>query len=209
MPTSARAKASSKNSQSSLNSHLNSQKFFIGAVSVLVIAICARILVSQFSSIYWHEIAKFDPPMVIDFGNRTYRIDDQRLTFSRGDQKHPDNEPKRKVINTVVSSTGENAAAVLVVDPGGSGEFYYLTAAQVKANQQSKHGYKKKPQRTIQYTQPILLGDRVKIEHLTINNAGQIQLKYKTHSADSPMAEEPDLTLEEKYKQVNDVLVKE
>jgi len=78
---------------------------------------------------------------------------------------------------------GEDAAVILVSDPGGSGTFYDL-AAVINSNGKAKH------------TDSVFLGDRVKVEDISIRT-GQIVVTIVTHQRTDPLYC-PSLEVEQK-----------
>jgi len=88
----------------------------------------------------------------------------------------------------------EDAAAILVSDPGGSGTFYDL-AAVINSNGKASHAAS------------VFLGDRVKVEKIDIRS-GQIVIKMVTHDRNDPMCC-PSLKVEQKYALQGDSLVRQ
>ena len=87
----------------------------------------------------------------------------------------------------------EDAAVILVSDPGGSGTFYDL-AAVIDSRGQAKH------------VASAFLGDRVKVEELSIRS-GKIVVKMLTHRSTDPMCC-PSLKVEQAYELQGDELVR-
>ena len=81
---------------------------------------------------------------------------------------------------------GEDAAVILVDNPGGSGTFYYLFAS---INQNGK------PFNVV----PMLLGDRIRVEGLAIKEE-EIVIDMLTRGDDEAMASEPTLEITRKYR---------
>jgi uncharacterized protein (DUF2141 family) len=86
----------------------------------------------------------------------------------------------------------EDAAAVLVADPGGSGTFYYL-AAVVNQNGTPKH------------VASVLLGDRVRLKSISIQS-GEIAVNMVQQAPGDPMCC-PTMEVTQKYKLQGDKLV--
>ena len=86
----------------------------------------------------------------------------------------------------------EDAAVILISDPGGSGTFYEL-AAVLNSNGNPHHAA------------GVFLGDRLKVEDLDIRS-GQIVVKMVTHKRTDPMCC-PSLKVEQKYALQGDALV--
>jgi len=86
----------------------------------------------------------------------------------------------------------EDAAVILVSNPGGSGTFYEL-AAVINSNGNPQHAGS------------VFLGDRLKVEDISIRT-GQIVVKMVTHQRSDPMCC-PSLKVEQKYGLQGDALV--
>jgi len=86
----------------------------------------------------------------------------------------------------------DDAAAVLVADPGGSGTFYYLVAV-VNQNGTPKH------------VASVLLGDRVRFKSISIQ-AGEIVVNMVQQALGDPMCC-PTMEVTQKYKLQGDKLV--
>ncbi len=88
----------------------------------------------------------------------------------------------------------EDAAVILVSNPGGSGTFYEL-AAVINSRGKAKHAAS------------VFLGDRVKVEDISIST-GQIVVKMVTHDRTDPMCC-PSLKVEQEYALQGDELVRQ
>jgi len=88
----------------------------------------------------------------------------------------------------------EDAAVILVSNPGGSGTFYDL-AAVINSRGKAKH------------VASAFLGDRVKVEGLRVRS-GKIVVKMVTHRSSDPMCC-PSLTVEQIYGLQGDELVRQ
>ena len=88
----------------------------------------------------------------------------------------------------------EDAAIILVSDPGGSGTFYDL-AAVINSRGKAKH------------VAGAFLGDRVKVEGLRVGS-GKIVVKMVTHRSTDPMCC-PSLKVEQAYGLQGDELVRQ
>jgi len=88
----------------------------------------------------------------------------------------------------------EDAALILVSDPGGSGTFYDLVAV---INSQGK----------AKYAASIFLGDRVKVEKVDLSS-GKILVKMVIHKRTDPMCC-PSLKVEQEYALQGDELVRQ
>ncbi len=88
----------------------------------------------------------------------------------------------------------EDAAVILISDPGGSGTFYEL-AAVINSGGKANHAAS------------AFLGDRVKVEEIDISS-GQIVVKMVIHERTDPMCC-PSLEVEQKYEIQGDELVQQ
>jgi len=88
----------------------------------------------------------------------------------------------------------EDAAVILVSDPGGSGTFYDL-AAVINSGGKANHAAS------------VFLGDRVKVEDISIRT-GQIVVTMVTHQRTDPLCC-PSLEVEQKYALQGDALVRQ
>lgn len=96
-----------------------------------------------------------------------------------------------KFTNKAVNLAENRAAAILVDSPGGSGTFYYLVGGMIENGKEV-------------YSQPVSIGDRVKIESVTVENPGTenngiITVEYLTRPENAPMSDEPTVLVTEKY----------
>lgn len=87
------------------------------------------------------------------------------------------------IVNRNLNPEGTRAAAIMIESPGGSGTFYYLLGAMNKDNQEI-------------YSDPVLLGDRIKIVSVTVDNPeehdnGVITVKYLGRDENIPMTDAP------------------
>ena len=87
----------------------------------------------------------------------------------------------------------EDAAVVLVSDPGGSGTFYDL-AVLVSQNGSPKH------------VATEALGDRIVVKSLAIRS-GEVAITFLTRKPDEPMSAEPKVEVTKKFKLQGDKLV--
>jgi hypothetical protein len=88
----------------------------------------------------------------------------------------------------------EDAAVILVSNPGGSGTFYEL-AAVIKSNGNPQHAAS------------AFLGDRVKVQEVDISS-GKIVVKMVIHKRTDPMCC-PSLKVEQEYGLRGDALVRQ
>jgi hypothetical protein len=87
----------------------------------------------------------------------------------------------------------QDAAVILIADPGGSGTFYYLSAVINRNGAPDP-------------VPAVLLGDRVSITSLTIHN-GEINVTLLTRQRDEPMAAKPAVELVRTYRLEENLLV--
>lgn len=120
-----------------------------------------------------------------DFGNRTIDLNHKQISFYNGLHKSTDNYGfhSANISDRTVSLMGSRAAAILVDSPGGSGMFYYLISAMQVDGKEV-------------YSKPVLLGDRIKITSVKVNDPGmndngQVEVRYLDRPQGAPMAEEP------------------
>jgi NlpE N-terminal domain len=86
----------------------------------------------------------------------------------------------------------EDAAVILVSEPGGSGTFYDLAVVL------NKEG-------NLESTNSVLLGDRIKIKAISIDS-GIVTVNYLDRKEDQAMAEEPTIDKIQKFIIENDIL---
>jgi len=86
----------------------------------------------------------------------------------------------------------EDAAAILISEPGGSGTFYDLAAIL------NKEG-------NLESTNSIFLGDRIKIKTISIDS-GVITVNYLDRKEEQSMAEEPTVDKTQKFIVENNIL---
>jgi len=98
------------------------------------------------------------------------------------------------VLGDLNSDKKEDAAVILVSDPGGSGTFYDLSVVI------NKEG-------TLKNIDTIFLGDRIKIKTISID-LGIITVNYLDREQDQAMADEPTIDTTQKFKVENDRLKK-
>ncbi|MDR3576761.1 MAG: hypothetical protein P4L50_23095 [Anaerolineaceae bacterium] len=86
-----------------------------------------------------------------------------------------------------------DSAVTLIADPGGSGTFTYLAAVI------NKNG-------TADPLNSVLLGDRIILKSLTFQS-GQIEVEYLDHAANEPLASDPTLAVNKKFKLQDNKLI--
>jgi hypothetical protein len=126
-----------------------------------------------------------------DFENQKYVLDDRDVSLHNGVYKSFDGQQTSTIAEQVISASRMKAAAVVIDQPGGSGSFYYLIGAMKKGGNDI-------------YSQPISLGDRIKIVSVVVQDAqdhdnGEIVVDYLDHAADSSMAAEPTIQIIKKF----------
>jgi len=119
-----------------------------------------------------------------NFGAQRITLDKTVLTFSNG--SFAVDSDKATIGQRTVNSKGNKAAAIMTDQPGGSGTFYYLLGGSLGPNGEV-------------YSKPVLLGDRIKFETLTVSDDGEIVVTYKTRAANAPMSSEPTKEMSVKY----------
>lgn len=136
--------------------------------------------------------APFMQPVWIDFNNQTYSIDGKKLNFMHG-QFVPDGITghNASIQNQSLSPSGTRGAAILVDNPGGSGEFYYLVGGILKSGRQI-------------ISEPMSIGDRieivsVKVEDPESEDSGEITVTYLDRGPNDPMASNPTIQKVVKY----------
>lgn len=130
----------------------------------------------------------------IDFGNQTFDVDGLKLEFNNGTYSYTSKETGTQtgsIAQTSTSPSGQNGAAIMISNPGGSGTFYYLIGA-VKANNK------------VIYSSPVALGDRIIIESLTVtdpseNDNGIITVDYLDRGPNDPMSTTPTIKTTKTY----------
>jgi hypothetical protein len=97
------------------------------------------------------------------------------------------------VFGDLDAKDGQDAAVILMEEPGGSGTFYYL-AAVINQNGNPRN------------VATAFIGDRVKINTLSIEG-NQIIVKILTRRENEPMASPPTLEVTRQYKLEGEKLV--
>jgi hypothetical protein len=118
--------------------------------------------------------------IAFDFGNQKIMLDQQELTFANGAYKSSDEHHTARITHSSVNKSGKNGAAILVDNPGGSGTFFYVVGASNKDGNEI-------------YSKPVLLGDRVSIVSVNVEDAdtynnGMITVTYLDRSTDASEA---------------------
>lgn len=123
-----------------------------------------------------------------DFANATVTLNDQKITFVDG--KYSKNDPEMGMHSASIGmkaldSKGDRAAAIIVDSPGGSGTFYYLVGSIMVDG-------------TEKYSTPVSLGDRIKVESVTVadpeeHDKGEITVVYLDRGPEDAMAIEPTI----------------
>lgn len=131
------------------------------------------------------------PKSTFDFGNQSYLIDDHDLAFSNGKYTSADSTVNGDIKTKTLSPSGNLAASIIAVNFGGSGTFYYLIGATKQSGKEV-------------YSQPILLGDRISISSVTIEDPaahdnGEIIVEYLDRPSTAPMSQGPTIKTAAKY----------
>lgn len=129
-----------------------------------------------------------------DFDNATVTLNDQKITFVDG--KYSKNDPEMgmhtaRINMRTLDSKGDRAAAIIVDSPGGSGTFYYLVGSVMVDGMEK-------------YATPVSLGDRIKVESVTVTDAGEhdngeITVVYLDRGPEDAMAVEPTIKKTVRY----------
>jgi hypothetical protein len=88
----------------------------------------------------------------------------------------------------------DDAALILIQNPGGSGTFYYIGANMFDSINKKYTG-----------TNALLLGDRILPENISVEK-GEIIVKYKERKNDEPMTQTPSVEVLKKYWVENGML---
>jgi hypothetical protein len=128
-----------------------------------------------------------------DFSNQKLMLNNQELLFVNGSYKNSDSygEHTATINNRSVNPSGTRAAAILVDNPGGSGTFLYVVGSMLKDGREI-------------YSEPVLLGDRIKIVSVTVDDAGTydngiITVEYLDRPANAPMVDAPSVKMISKF----------
>lgn len=125
---------------------------------------------------------------MFDFDNQPIHLDGGEFTLSNGTYNHTDPEMgthTAEIRQKSINPLGTRAAAILIDAPGGSGVFVYVIGAMQENGKQI-------------FSQPVLLGDRVKIVSVTVldpeaEDNGEIVVEYLDRPADAAMAVDPTI----------------
>lgn len=134
------------------------------------------------------------PAMSFDFGNQKIMLNDAELTFVNDVYAAADKtygQHTASITNKSINLSQTRAAAILLDNPDGSGTFYYLVGASLIDGKES-------------YSTPVLLGDRIKVQSVTVDNMGAedngiITVNYLTHAAEDALATEPTEKVTARY----------
>lgn len=131
------------------------------------------------------------PTPTFDFGNHTYLLDGNSLTFKGDKYSSNDGSVNADIQNTTLSTTGNLAASILVANFGGSGTFYYLVGVTKQNSQEI-------------YSLPVSLGDRiiissVSVEDATAHDNGEIIVEYLDRAPSAPMSADPTIKTTAKF----------
>ncbi len=168
----------------------NSRKFRIIFVIILVIALGAI----GFAKINKDTFSPMNRFSQVDFGNQKVMLNNQELLFVKGSYKSSDTTygPHTASIGDQAGNLSKTRYVAILTDkPGGSGTFSYLVGAMPK-------------QGKIVYSKPVLLGDRIKIISVVVDNPGAkdngiVTVQYLDRTEGSPMSSEPTQEIIAKY----------
>jgi hypothetical protein len=191
-----------------MNVSLHRTVFLLVMISWLAAA-CAASRAAQAGQAIQQTPAPATPTSDLTFEqlkNTTYTLPDApdgaiTLVDGQGQQPYaPDSATQFKVILQEPAAFGDldgkgeaDATAILLADPGGSGSFYYLTAV---LNQAGK----------LQPTAPVLLGDRIEVQSLTIAG-GEISVTYLDRQPGEPFSAKPSQEVTKTYRLQNGQLL--
>jgi len=170
-----------------------SQKVWLGFCALLILA--AGWLMGYYTGMRHANLAMsrhYSPPKrnPFDFGNQTYAINSQKLSFVNGTFKN--NQQHTATIMSINENGSHTRAATILVDePGGSGSFSYLVGAMITNDK-------------VVYSQPVLLGDRITIVSINVDEKsstdnGMITVTYLDHAPNTPMVTAPTQKQTKKY----------
>ena len=147
--------------------------------------------------------AEVKPDVVFDPTNATYIIDGNPVTLVNGSAEVSAAPGSASTVKTMIfgrpmigdlNKDGvQDAALLLVQDPGGSGTFYYIAAALNEGN-------------VAKGTNAILLGDRIAPQTLELRN-GQVIVNYAIRKPGEPMSTQPSQGVSKYFNVENGVLV--
>ena len=123
--------------------------------------------------------------------NATYSIEGELITLENG-RAEQESEPGSAIkIETTVfgepamgdldGDGAQDAALILVYNPGGSGTFYYVATALQNLESGGATG-----------TNAVLLGDRIAPQNISIEN-GVVLVNYADRALDEPMSAQPSI----------------
>ncbi len=112
-----------------------------------------------------------------DFGNQTITLDHESLHFTNGFARSPDGQHIAHLTDRGVNQAATRAAAIVEDSVVGSGIFSYLIGAARTDGQE-------------RYSTPVFLGDRIKIEAVSVNET-TVTINYLDHPANLPLAAPP------------------
>jgi hypothetical protein len=129
-----------------------------------------------------------------DFANATLTLNDQKIGFVNGTFSVNDpatGEHSARIGTRTLDSKGDKAAAIILDSPGGSGAFYYLVGSTLVDGKEK-------------YSKPVLLGDRIKIESVTVTDPqehdnGEITVEYLDRGPQDAMVVAPTVKMTAKY----------
>lgn len=123
-------------------------------------------------------------PLLFDFGNQILVVNNQKLSFVNGSYTDKTyGQHTASISDKTDNPSKTKSAAILTDNPGGSGTFFYVVGVSVNDGKAI-------------YSKPVLLGDRIKIVSMSVDEAGAqangiVTVKYLDRSIGAPMATEP------------------
>lgn len=179
------------------------KKILIIAIMPVIIVIVLIIALGIYKFNFTNNDIYIEKGGKIDSKDATYIINGERITLKNGLAESdivPDSSSKtitRYFGNDVVGDLNQDGLAdvafLLTQDNGGSGTFYYLTAALA-----NKDGY--------EGLNAILLGDRISPQTTEIRN-GEITVNYAERKDGEPFTISPSIGVSKYFKVINKQLV--
>lgn len=113
------------------------------------------------------------------------------LNFKNGNCAKPDGTQTATIGSRTLSPSELQAAAIITESGEGSGVFYYLVGGSLATDRQT-------------FSKPVLLGDRVVIESISVEDAGEhdngmIVVNYLDRGVNEPMSAAPTKKMTAKY----------
>lgn len=112
-----------------------------------------------------------------DFANRTFWLNGQPLTFRYGLYESANGHHSARITDRSVNLATNEAVAILMDNPEGSGRFYYVLGAT------RRYGCER-------YSAPAFLGDRIVVKAVSVGE-GKVVVRYLDRPASAPLAMPP------------------